>query len=285
MYESTEKMQKYIKRTVMIMKKTSIISLIALMAAVSSLSACKADEARSAEESTAPVMSKVMATANEPDEYAVHPAAAPTSRETAPEETGAETSAETVPETTAETSFTGFKDIHAVTPEELAALYADNGWDESTVIHLPIQTASADFEPIEPVEPAEPIETVTLDPSELETVGSLENLGEFKDDSYWERMLDGDNKKVSNKVFLLCADADTTDAMMQEVIDRYGLEVIYDYENFNMYALAVPEPLDAEQSEKFMNELLGNYSFILSVEPDSVVYLDTTDTVENDMLF
>lgn len=80
--------------------------------------------------------------------------------------------------------------------------------------------------------------------------------------------------EVSNKVFLVSVDTDTTDKMMDKVIDKYGLEVIYDYSNFNMYAIAVPEPLDAEQTETFITELESSYSFILMVEPDSIMYLD-----------
>ena len=254
------------------MKNKRYLLTILALAALAAFSSCKADGTGSAPESTVPVLSNVMATADEPDEYA-HPAAVQT-------ETEAKAPAVTSAGTNAETSFTGFKDIHAVTPEELAALYADNGWDESTVIHLPVQTAPEGFVP------DEDIETTVIDLSDIETADIPENLGEFKDESYWERMPDSnkDKSQVSDKVFIVCVEAGTTDEMMQEVIDKYRLEVVYDYENFNMYALAVPEPLDAEKSADFQKELLDSYSFILSVEPDSTVYLQSDSTVGDDML-
>ena len=121
-------------------------------------------------------------------------------------------------------------------------------------------------------------QTVELDVADLETYDLGENFGEFKDESYWEQRLGGhddDALPTSNKIFIVSVDADTTDAMMQEVIDKYSLEVIYDYENFSMYALAVPEPLDEEQTQAFIKELENNYDFILMVEPDSVMYLDS----------
>lgn len=79
---------------------------------------------------------------------------------------------------------------------------------------------------------------------------------------------------TGNSVFLVCVDADTTDEMMNEVIADYGLSVVYDYENFNMYALSVPSPLDDEETQRFIKELESAYDFILSVEPDSIVTLD-----------
>lgn len=254
------------------MKNKRYLLTILALAALAAFSSCKADGTGSAPESTVPVLSNVMATADEPDEYA-HPAAGHT-------ETEAKAPAVTSAGTNAETSFTGFKDIHAVTPEELAALYADNGWDESTVIHLPVQTAPEGFVP------DEDIETTVIDLSDIETADIPENLGEFKDESYWERMPDSskDKSQVSDKVFIVCVEAGTTDEMMREVIDRYSLEVIYDYESFNMYAVAVPEPLDAQQSKQFINELSDNYSFILSVEPDQIIYPDTPDMSADNIL-
>ena len=63
------------------------------------------------------------------------------------------------------------------------------------------------------------------------------------------------------------------------------ITVIYDYQNFNMYALAVPEALDSEQTQAFIDELRNNYSFILMVEPDSVMYLDDTSSGISDTVF
>ena len=65
----------------------------------------------------------------------------------------------------------------------------------------------------------------------------------------------------------------TTDETMSEFFEKNELSVVYDYENFNMYAVSVKEPLDAEQTAEFIESLEKN-DFILMVEPDSIVTID-----------
>ena len=121
-------------------------------------------------------------------------------------------------------------------------------------------------------------ETTELNIEDIEPYFPGEDLGEYKDESYWDRMLDtgNDDDKTENKVFLISVDAGTTDEMMNGVIADYGLTVVYDYENFNMYAIAVPEALNKQQSDDFIAELTEKYDFILSAEPDSIAYLDSS---------
>ena len=86
--------------------------------------------------------------------------------------------------------------------------------------------------------------------------------------------------------FLISVEEGTSSEKMQKVFDKYNLEVIYDYENFNMYAVAVPEALDKTESNQFIAELTKKYSFIISVEPDSVMQLDNgiNSTGEKDIM-
>lgn len=77
-----------------------------------------------------------------------------------------------------------------------------------------------------------------------------------------------------NTVFLVCVEPGTPREKIDEVIGQYGLSVVYDYENFDIYALAVAEPLNDDGTKQFINELESSYDFIISVEPDGVMTLD-----------
>lgn len=90
---------------------------------------------------------------------------------------------------------------------------------------------------------------------------------------------DEDTAEYRNSVFILSVDVDTPKETVYELFDKYDLDIVYDYENFNMYAVSVKEPLDAEQTAGFINTL-EEYDFILMVEPDSVVYLDSSAEVQ-----
>ena len=126
-------------------------------------------------------------------------------------------------------------------------------------------------------------QTTELDPSELEISDLGESLGEFKDESYWERMLDKDSRPThSDKVFLICVEPETPEYVINDFIEKYGFTVIYDYENFNMYALEAPEPKSEDEIYDFCKEL-ESYSFVLSAEPDGMIYLD--DPVQDISLF
>ena len=85
--------------------------------------------------------------------------------------------------------------------------------------------------------------------------------------------------EYKNSVFIISVEPDTTDETMSALFEKYGLDIVYDYENFNMYAVSVSEPLDAEQTDKFI-KALEEYDFILMVEPDSVVYIDSSAEVK-----
>lgn len=85
--------------------------------------------------------------------------------------------------------------------------------------------------------------------------------------------------ECANSVFIISVEPDTPDETMNELFEKYDLDIVYDYENFNMYAVSVSEPLDAEQTDSFIKEL-EQYDYILAVEPDSVVYLDSSAEVQ-----
>jgi len=84
---------------------------------------------------------------------------------------------------------------------------------------------------------------------------------------------DSSSAGYRNSVFIISTEPGTTDETMSEFFEKNELSVVYDYENFNMYAVSVKEPLDAEQTAEFIESLEKN-DFILMVEPDSIVTID-----------
>ncbi len=102
-----------------------------------------------------------------------------------------------------------------------------------------------------------------------------DNDGLYLDDSseYIGALSPIDNGTYPCSVILVCTAEDTTAVMIQELISKYGLGIVYDYNELNMYAFSTPEPLDREATKKLLDELT-EYDFILSAEPDQVIYLD-----------
>ena len=85
----------------------------------------------------------------------------------------------------------------------------------------------------------------------------------------------GYKDNVSSNTVLVSADKEIVTAeVINALCDKYGLYVLYDYENFAMYALSTVNTL----SEDDFNEMISNLSKeegILSVEKDQMLGLDS----------
>ena len=81
--------------------------------------------------------------------------------------------------------------------------------------------------------------------------------------------------KINGVVILISVSDVTTDEDIKKLCEDKGLEIIYDYENFNMYALAVKKELS--DKEGFCRELQEEYDFILEAFPDSEVSITHDD--------
>ena len=105
-----------------------------------------------------------------------------------------------------------------------------------------------------------------------------DNDGLYLDDSseYISALSPIDNGTYPCSVILVSTAEDTTAVMIQELISKYGLGIVYDYNELNMYAFSTPEPLDREATKKLLDELT-KYDFILSAEPDQVIHLDDSE--------
>jgi hypothetical protein len=78
---------------------------------------------------------------------------------------------------------------------------------------------------------------------------------------------------VSSSVILVSVDGDRKKAGMEDLCRKYHLSLVYDYKNFNMYALKTENPLPDRDMEALIRSL-SKEKGILSVERDRVVTVD-----------
>ena len=135
-------------------------------------------------------------------------------------------------------------------------------------------TEDSRAEESEQTEPAEE-ESVEYEDVEIYAPVGISEAG-YEDDTVCFGCAPDETAEARNSVFILSVDPETPEETILEVFDKFELGIVYDYENFNMYAVSVKEPLDAEQTAEFIRSL-EEYDFILMVEPDSVVYLDNAE--------
>ena len=81
------------------------------------------------------------------------------------------------------------------------------------------------------------------------------------------------NDSLPSSVILVSVDGDLKRRGMEEICRKYHLSVVYDYKNFNMYALKTAAPLGARDMEALVQRLSGEEG-VLSVERDRTVTLD-----------
>ena len=81
-------------------------------------------------------------------------------------------------------------------------------------------------------------------------------------------------------VVLLWTDGKLTDKELQELLSRYDLSLVYDYENFDAYALQANNALTDAETDKLLSDL-SKEPCVLQALPDEVVTLDGTgDTMD-----
>lgn len=78
---------------------------------------------------------------------------------------------------------------------------------------------------------------------------------------------------VSSSVILVSVDGNRKKAGMEDLCRKYHLSLVYDYKNFNMYALKTENPLPDRDMEALIRSL-SKEKGILSVERDRVVTVD-----------
>jgi len=115
---------------------------------------------------------------------------------------------------------------------------------------------------------AEPsFETVTIDISDLEPVTEEMLIG-YKDEDYYKRY-----SEYSHNTVLLSVDESILDnAGVLDLCDKYGLSIMYDYQNFSMYALTSEEAFSDEELATLIKNL-SQENGVLSVEKDYICHI------------
>ena len=78
---------------------------------------------------------------------------------------------------------------------------------------------------------------------------------------------------VSSSVILVSVDGDRKKAGVEDLCRKYHLSLVYDYKNFNMYALKTENPLPDGDMEELIRQL-SKEKGILSVERDRMMTVD-----------
>ncbi len=87
-----------------------------------------------------------------------------------------------------------------------------------------------------------------------------------------ENGLSADTGSYGFNVFIIAVEPGTPADRMTGLCADLGLSVVYDYENFDMYAVSSGAVLGEEAADQLI-EKIEEYDFVLMVEPDSAVSL------------
>ena len=77
----------------------------------------------------------------------------------------------------------------------------------------------------------------------------------------------------SNRTIIISVDQKLTKNELHLILEKYNLTVMYDYKNFNMYALQAEKELNADEMDILLKNLEGE-NHIISAIQDGIAYLD-----------
>lgn len=80
-------------------------------------------------------------------------------------------------------------------------------------------------------------------------------------------------EQPASQTLLVSVDRKWTHKELQQVLTRYQLTVVYDYKNFNMYALAPQKPCTEFRLQRIRKHLLQE-PHVVGVERDRVLHLE-----------
>ncbi len=135
----------------------------------------------------------------------------------------------------------------------------------------------------EDIAPAADTETVTLDVNELEPISEDMLIG-YKGDDYWDQwslpkefggcfdLEPVEKEEYSHKTVIISVDKEIIDrAGIEALCEKYGLSILYDYTNFDMYALSSAVELTDVELDKLIDDL-SNESGVVSVSKDHICH-------------
>ncbi len=116
----------------------------------------------------------------------------------------------------------------------------------------------------------EKYETVTVNIDDLQSAEGIDIIG-YKDESYYNRMA---NPSYSHNTVLISVDEEVlNDEKVEAICKKYDLSILYDYENFNMYALSSEKTLSDMELAKLIDDLSLEEG-VLTVERDYICTID-----------
>ncbi len=168
---------------------------------------------------------------------------------------------DTVPAADNDTVALKVNELEPISEDMLIGYKGDDYWDQWS---LPKEYGGC-FDPVETPE------TVEINAGDLEEAGDLDIIG-YKDLEFFE------NEEYSHNTVIISVDKEIIDrAGIEALCEKYGLSIMYDYTNFDMYALSSAVELTDDELDKLIEDLT-NENGIIMVSKDHICHtLDIGD--------
>lgn len=86
-------------------------------------------------------------------------------------------------------------------------------------------------------------------------------------------IIDADGQKYSSNTIIISVDPNASKTDLTDFFANNNLEIVYDYENFNMFTVKTQNNLTSDELDALISKLLKNKD-ILSVSKDYILELD-----------
>ena len=90
----------------------------------------------------------------------------------------------------------------------------------------------------------------------------------------------GETPQYSSRVILAFVDRKLSARELDALLEKYNLSLVYDYENFNLYALSADQDLTRESMQKLIQGM-EKEKHILSVSRDEILTLEEKSGTES----
>ncbi len=120
-------------------------------------------------------------------------------------------------------------------------------------------------------------DTITVDVSDLTSDYPIteDMITGYKDDSYYNSFAE----EYSHKTVIVAVDPEILDTYkVKALCEKYALDITYDYNSFDMYALSSAEELSDEALNTLIDEL-SNEDGIISVSKDYIAHITDNASV------
>ena len=80
-------------------------------------------------------------------------------------------------------------------------------------------------------------------------------------------------EEYSDRTLIIAFEAGSKQEVLEDLCEKYDMEILYDYENFSMAAVAFTSSKSDKQMQKLIEEISVEEG-VLSVERDQIMHLD-----------